>query len=435
MLSLARKLCVVSVIAVCGHGTEVRAVEFEPGVGVGVEYSDNATLAPDDTKEDMIAVGYVGASLSDNDGSLAYDTTASFNKHVYTKDSFPDQRYFNLSANVGWEMIKNRFDWFLNDHYSQRPIVSLNSNTPDNIQDANTFIFGANLRQPVSLRNSFTLTPVYSQYYYETLLTDNRQYALTANWTYQMRRLTSFGLSASARKINYFERFIDNTTFTNAAFVVNGRRKHSTFSLNLGATNVKRDNGGDSTGFSGYMDWLTNLTSISSISTIASTELTDTSSVSTNTGNIPGSSNEVQVTTDVIRNSTATLAYIRDDELTRSRIWLDYRKVTYSDSPLDRVVRGLGATVNYPLSRLLSSGVYANYNRAHQIESDRRDKRIAFGANLKYRFARKLKGFLDIKYRKKESTSVTQNFEEVSVYATLVYGFGDAYRPSRAGGF
>ena len=72
----------------------VFAVLFEPGVGLGVEYTDNATLVNEDKVNDLITVGYVGARLSENEGALKYDATASSNNTSYTQDTFPDQRYF-----------------------------------------------------------------------------------------------------------------------------------------------------------------------------------------------------------------------------------------------------------------------------------------------------------------------------------------------------
>ncbi|MBT8439366.1 MAG: outer membrane beta-barrel protein, partial [Gammaproteobacteria bacterium] len=218
--------------------------------------------------------------------------------------------------------------------------------------------------------------------------------------------------------------------------VVSGTGKRSNYSMNLGSTNVKRNNGDESSGFSGYINWLTDLTVRSKFKANISTDLTDSSSASVSS-NIPGVGNgdDVQVTTDVIRNSIASFDYIRDDEPVSSRLWFKYNEITYSDSPLDRLVRAFGLQASYPIARLLSSSVYANYNRTKQLETDRLDERYTIGGNLKYNFSRKLHGFFDLKYRAKESTSVLENYEEVSVFVNLVYGFGGVSRPTRVGGF
>ena len=107
----------------------------------------------------------------------------------------------------------------------------------------------------------------------------------------------------------------------------------------------------------------------------------------------------------------------------------------YSENPLDRVICDFGVRLNYPVTQLLSSGVYTTYNRTEQLDTDRLDEYLTVGGNLNYRFTRKWRGLFDIKYRTKESTSFSQNYEEASVFVSLVYGFGGVQRPSRAGGY
>ena len=410
-------------------------VVIEPGVGIGAEYTDNAGLTRDDRVNDTITMGYVGARISESEGALGYEAAASFNNQHYTQDTFSDQRYFNLIARADWEMIQDRFNWFLSDSYSQLPVFSIESNTPDNIQDSNVFNFGADILFPVSERQGFSFVPMFSQYYYEVLFTDNKQYSLAAIWDYKMSRLTTVGLSLSARKINYteidlFGRSIEDTVFTSLGFTFNGQRIRSTFTGSLGATNVERENGAETTGFSGFLNWLTDLSSRSKFETLVSSELTDSSSVAASEVG-----NDVQITADVIRNSIINLAYLREDESLRTRISARYQKLSYSESPFDSVIRNFDLEFSYPVTQLLSSGAYVNFNSEERLDTNRLDDRFTVGGNLRYNFSRKIHGLLDLKYREKESTLYSQNYDEFSVFASIVYGFGEVLRPTRVGGF
>jgi len=286
---------------------------------------------------------------------------------------------------------------------------------------------------------------LFSQYYYEESQTNNKQYSIAANWNYQMFRLTNVGINLSARKINYFERAIADTTFSNLSIVFNGQRVSSTFSITLGATNVKRDTNIEevdegSSGFAGSIDWLVDLSSRSKLNTLVSTDITDTSSVSRDTiGNV----DDVQLSADVVRNSVMHLGYLREDESLHSSIWAEYRKLAYDISPLDRIVQTFGARLNYPVTQLLSGGVYVNFNRTRQLDTSREDKTFTFGSNIKYRLTAKLHSTFDIRYRTKESAESLIDFEEIrlrnydefSVFASLVYGFGDVLRPTGTGRF
>lgn len=444
-MNFSRREYIVTLVAVglCFFSQAVFALLFEPGVGAGLEHTNNATLVSENEVNGLTTIGYVGAHILEDEGALTYDAAAVFNNRRYTPDTSPEKRYFGLGATADWEMVRDRFNWFLRDYFNQRTINSLNSNTPENLQNSNAFTFGANIRFPISRRQSFSLVPTFHQYYYESSPTNNKQYALVANWNYQMFRLTNVGFNFSARKINYTEDnllglSIEDTTFTNMAIIFNGQRLRSIFTVNLGATNVKRENGQEATGFSGYFDWLADLSSRSKFQTLASTALTDTSSRAALTITdepADSSSKGIQITSDVIRSSMIYLAYMRQDATLGTRISTRYEKVKYSDNPLDRIVRDFRLRFSYPVTQLLSSDAYAYYYRTKQLETERLDKTFIVGGNLRYDFSRKLGGLLDLRYRKKESTFSPENYDEYSVFVSLVYGFGSVSRPTSAGGF
>jgi len=423
-------------LVLCLISQAVCAVQFEPSVGAGLEYTDNATMATDNEIDDLILVGYVGANLTESEGALKYDAIASLNYQSYTQGTYSDQQYFKLGASADWEMIENRFNWFMSDYFNQRAVNTLDLNTPDNLQDTNVFTFGADTHLPLSRRQIFSFYPLYRQFDYETTgTTNNKQYSVAADWMFQMFRLASIGLSYTTRYIDYGEAVIANARFTNKSVLLNGSTKKTSYALNLGSTNVKRDTGEEITGFSGFLNWRLDLSSISQFTTQFSTDLTDTSNASEASAEYPGNGDDVQVTTDVVRSSVASIAYLREDGKLGSRIWIRYNSIDYSDNPLDRVVWASGMIANYPFSGLHSGSVYANYNHTKLLDTERIDQRYTVGGNLGYKFSRKVKGFIDIKYRKKESTRFDQNYDEVSVFASLVHGFGNVSRPTRTGGF
>lgn len=422
-------------IGLCFFSQAGFAVFFEPGVGLGLEYTDNATLVGENKLEDVILVSYVGARLSEDEGALRYDASASLNNQNYTQGTYDNQQRFNLGGRADWAMIKERFNWFLSDYYGQIAVVSLNANTPDNLQNNNVFNFGADINVPITARQNFSLVPQVTQYYYSVLNTDNNQYSLTVNWSYQMFPLTNVGLNLSAKKVEYIEkdllgRSIDNITFTTMALVLSSQRLRSSFLTNLGTTTAKRENGEDFTGLTGYLNWLLDLTPRSKFETLVSSEITDAGSVATT---IVGG--DAQIVADVIRSSVIYLVYSRKDASVNSSISTRYNKLEYSVNPLDRVTRDVDFQLGYPVTPLLSSEVYVNYKQTEELNTNRSDKRFIVGGNLRYELSRKLHGLFDIKYRTKESTLLIENYQEYTFFISLVYGFGDVQRPTRIGGY
>jgi len=418
----------------CLISTDLSAVLFQPGVGIGLEATDNVKLTPDDTKSELIANTYVGASISENEGALEYNADARLSRRKYLQDTFPDKRYLNLNASADWAMIKDHVDWFLRDRFSQRTIVALNANTPDNLQDSNVFTLGVNIRRPSASRHSFSLTPRFDQYYYEQSRTNNRQYSLAANWNYLLSRRTQTGISLKTKEIDYFESQFAGVRFNTLSALLSGQSKRTGYALSLGNTSVERDTGEATSGFSGFVRFSAELSSSSSLNAVASTSLTDTSSVTNAPDLPPGSGDDVQIVTDVVRNSNAGITYTREDASLRSSVWVRYGETTYSDNPLDRKTRGLGIRAAYPVQPLLVAGAYINYDRSNQLVSGREDERYRAGGDLNYSFSRKLRGTLDVEYRTKDSNVLSQNYDEFSVFASLVYGFGSVPRGSQAGG-
>jgi hypothetical protein len=416
--------------------TSASALEIEPGIGGGVEYTDNARLTSANEKHDLIAISYVGARISEDNGAISADATASFNHQHYTEDSYTDRQYLNLGATVDWEMVKNRFNWLMQDYYTQRPVNSLDAITPDNLQNVNIFTFGANMKVVITGRHTFSLHPEYRSFYYEGQPTDNQQYSLSANWNYQIYRLTSVGLNASRRNVDYDESGIANITFSSVYFAISTKRVRSDLSINLGATRVEKEGGRSTDGFAGNLGWLVNLASNSSVRTYIATDLTDSSNSSLNAAMDPGTGdpNNLQVTGDTIRNKVMTVAYNRQDGALDSGLTAELRELSYSGAlNNDRKIRSLNAAFNYPLTVLLSGGFYARYRNTELIDATRMDNVYTVGANLGYSLSRNLRGKFDIRFNNSASTDDTQDYNEFSAFVSLVYGYGNVSHPSRHG--
>ena len=152
----------------------VSALEIEPGVGVGLLYTDNARLSEDNEENDLVAVGYAGVSINENSGPLRLNAEAEWIHLNYTRDTFGKQDYPGLRLTGGWEQIRGRLDWQVRDYFTQTVGDSLEGVTPDNIQNTNAFTFGPSIRFPISGRQLVTVNPEYRNFYYEDMMTITR---------------------------------------------------------------------------------------------------------------------------------------------------------------------------------------------------------------------------------------------------------------------
>ena len=410
----------------------VTALEILPGVGTGLLYTDNARLTADDEKDDLIVVGYVGAKIDENRGPLSLNAEAELIHLHYTRGTFSNQNYPGLSLTGGYEQIRGRLDWQVQNFFTQTLVDSDDGVTPDNVRDTNVFTLGPSIRFPVTGRQTITVNPQYRNFYYEDVgennQDSNQQYALSASWLYGMYPTMNVSLNGSVTEVDYDSGGgARDYTRSTALAGISGTRVRSVYSLNLGGTDINRDKSGSTSGFAGNLTWLYNLTGHSSARVYLSSDLTDTGSLLLDSQNNPddGDFSNVQSSNDVLRNSIVRLSYRRQDVTLNAEVWGEFRDLDYERvQSEDRDIREIGASMNYSVTAALSSGISARYTRTKETNTDRRDKYYSITGTVGYQLTRKLRTSLDLRYQNQDSKGgLGSEYSEFSSFVRLAYGF------------
>ena len=422
----------------------VFALEIEPGVGVGLLYTDNARLSADDEEDDLVVVGYAGVRIDENSGPFRLNAEAELIHLNYTRNTYSDQNYPGLRLTGGWEQIRDRLDWQVQNYFTQTLGDSLDGRTPDNVQNTNVFTFGPNIRFPISGRQTVTLNPQYRNFYYEDIgdnnQDNNQQYALSANWFYGMYPTMEVSLDGSVTQVDYDgdARATDYTRST-AHAGLSGTSARSAYSLNLGGTDVDRDESGSTSGFSGNLTWSYNLTGHSSARVYLSSDITDTGNLLLDSQTNPddGDFSNVQTSNDVVRNNILRLTYRREDATLNTEVWGEFRDLDYQggqsdqDDQSDRDVWDVGANLDYRVTASLTAGLLGRYTRIDETDINRRDRRYSITGTVGYQLTRKLRTNFDLRYQNQDSNSPVNEYSEFSAFVRLVYGFARVERPGR----
>ncbi len=415
----------------------VSALEIEPGIGAGLLYTDNAALVADNEEDDLVVVGYAGVNITEDGGPLRLNASADVIHLNYTNNTFSNKIYPSLRATAGWEQIKNRLDWKVQNYFTQRRTNAIDGVTPSNIQNTNAFTFGPDITLPITGRQSVLVSPEFRDFTYEDVGTDNRQYALSTSWVYQMYRTMSVKVNGSVTKVDYDgDGEVPDYTSTRAYVGISGTGARSTYSANFGRTKADRDNSSDKEGFTGDLTVQHELTGRSSARIHVASRITDTGNILLRSETDPddGGFSNVQTSDDVVRDNIARLTYRRDDSTLKTRLWGELRDLDYNVEQNDREVKELGAQLDYQVTPLLTASLSGEYNRTKRTDIGARDDRYLITGTIAYNLTRKLSTYFDLRYQEQDSDGGSiSEYKEFSTFARFVYGFGTVSRPGSGG--
>lgn len=402
-----------------------KAMDIMPNAGLAIQYTNNSTKVADNKKSDLLIFSSVGARIDAASGSLQLEADTSLQKINYTKNTFPNQQYFNLNAKAGWEMLRDRLDWQMQDYFTQRPIDALSPFTPNNTQDSNVFTFGPNIYFRPSDRQLLTLNPEYRDFYYEIQNLDNQQNALDATWTYQLAKELDVGFHGGLNVVDYLDPLITDNTFRHLHLTIANVRPDYSFRSNLGTTYVERDNNENVRGLTGNMRWSYDISQSSTLRAYIASELTDANNSLLNSEINPddgGFSNE-QISSEVLRSNVARFSYLKNDAELNTNLWFESRRLVYEFALLDQNAQEAGMEFITPLSSIISTGVNAAFARIDLIDANRKDDQFNLGGSINYRFSRMLLATTDLQYSEVNSSIAAMSYSEVSILFSLVYGY------------
>lgn len=427
MVTVMKRAGRITLAVLACASTGVHALQVGGNATLDARYSDNAGLTSANEQDDIIAVAGISGNVTDNEGALTGAADASLRHVNYLDNTFDAQNYLQLNAAARWEQISKFLTWGFNDYYSQASINNLAGDTPSNTEDINV----ARLEAAVTLRpldrHTLTLTPSFSDYYYEFSGTDNQQTGISADWSYQIRPTVTLSVIGGYTTVKYDDSQLnpdyDNTSLSLGARVLRAR---ADYSASIGTTKVSRDSGSDTDGMTASLSAAYKLSGQSSLNANVSSNLTDTSNIYLNSALNPytGSFGNVQISNDVVRDSVARITYRRGGSVANFSVWTEWRKLDYKTTPLDRDLQEIGATFGYEFTARLTASLDGRYIRTKEQGPQLTDKYYQAGGQLGYGLTRKLRTYAGIQFQNRDNTDPAAGYDEFSIYAGLGYRLG-----------
>jgi hypothetical protein len=396
-------------------------------VGADLVYTDNAALMSSNENDDLITTVKIGGTVSESSGPLTGSASASLSRLNYLDNTFDNQTYPGLNANVDWVQIKNFLKWSVRDFYSQASIDNQAVNTPGNTEDINGFSLAAQLMMRPADRHTLTVTPSIDDYYYETSPSDNQQTGLAANWSYQYRPTTALSLNGSFQDVNYDDE-TQNPGHTRNSLGVSATVLHSRseYRGSVGITSIEGDSGNDTDGTNAALSALYRLTGRSTLNANVSTNITNTSNLylgsllDPNTGNY----SNIQTSSDVVRSRLLRIAYNRAGSTADLSGWIELRELDYDTVNDDQKLQEYGVSVGYRVTAKMTASARASYVKTEVESPAATEKHYATDGQLRYALSRKLSANGGVRFQRRDHTDPLQEFDEYSIFAGLGYYLG-----------
>jgi len=221
--------------------TNIYAAEVDYSAGVSLAQYDNVNLIPNPTQKET-SVTLRGA-LSVVEDTATYSTNIDARARLinYTNDIAPDQNTGDMVANLLWKIDPGRFEWYLDDVFTQSAIDTLASNSPANRQNVNILSTGPDYTIRFDATNNLIFQFRVERYNYE-INRDNNRASAAIIWSKQLNSRLNVSLNDYAEKVKFDDSVFNNNFQRNDIFLaVSYISGMNTLDAQYGTTKVIND--------------------------------------------------------------------------------------------------------------------------------------------------------------------------------------------------
>jgi hypothetical protein len=200
-----RIACAVALVAAFATGSSgANAAEIDWELGLATRYSDNINMVPDNGESEIALVPSGSLSLLHEGPRLYADISGLVRYYEYTKNTNDNEAQYYADAVLRYSLVKDFFDWRVENHLSNAPIEIDAADTPTNRQNINVFFTGPEFTLRLGSRNDLTLGGGYIRTSAEETETfDSDRYIGQADFVHSVSSRIDLGVSAEYEDVDF----------------------------------------------------------------------------------------------------------------------------------------------------------------------------------------------------------------------------------------
>jgi len=411
----------------------VSAAQYDYGLSYSALYSDNLNRTRDNQDKEWVNIFRGLFSLSENSDDLKANLYSQLEYRNNSSNFFSDEFLLGLSASATWSISPRRFSITVEDMYTQAPVDPTLASTPTNRQNTNVFSIGPNFIFRLNPVDRFEVGARAADYYYETAPTDSDRYSGYGKLIHRVSPLTEVSLNYEPAKVDYKDDILNQDYLRQDLYAGLSTRPFGTeLVLAVGRTLIERDATEDLKEDLQRLTWSRQLNSSSRFSLSASKEFSDSGRDALIVN--PASDVPAPVPTNpaefvgggIYKGRLADALYLYRRDYGDNYFHLFWRNLDFETIPLDQKMRGGDFQLGYDYSAAISGAVFANYARTEYLVAPRTDTDSGAGVRVIHRFRRNLSLIFEGRWSERDSTLLSQNFDERRAMLTIAYNSNPA---------
>lgn len=217
--------------------SQVKAVDVGFGLDFILAKHDNVNLELIPAGDEWVSTITGTIEVIENSSNLVADLNASVSVLNYKNDPSQDTTDLDLTLSALWIVNPSRFEWLVENVYTQTLIDPLESDTQSNREDINIFETGPNYYWRLNSQHNINFEARFQNTYYNTTDGDSDRISTALGWVYRVNSSLSASLNAEFAMLDYNDNtlsdYMNHDLFVRLAY----QRGRNIFAAEAGITN------------------------------------------------------------------------------------------------------------------------------------------------------------------------------------------------------
>lgn len=395
--------------------TTSEALEYEFGVGNTTLHTTNVGRTADNEVNDWVQIPQATLSASHDTGSVELDAAYRFERRIYNEDVFSDRNRLTGSADLLWDALPERIQFFASNTRTEATINSIEQDVEDNRQLVRTTSAGPRILLNPRAGDQFSFEYRYtmvqeddSTFFGDEIDADSERNRFSAAYELGISANRSLTLQASREEVDFDDPGTADLDIDNASLTYQSRGDRLEIMATAGYTDISRTQSLNTVnGFVGNLSLTWSLPGGSDLTLSARRNLNDQSQdLQRGTGTFGNTVVDNSGLNDVFEEDSIGVSY--NNKFGRNTLGLAYRYQTQNFATADRDEdeNRFSARIARQHTPKVSSSLTAQFTRRDFRFANVEDDFLTISGAIDWQANRRLRLAAGARYEDRDSSSV-----------------------------